>query len=130
VHFALYAISRKADLKAGSSKARSAMRIRRTGLSCAVALLGATAAQADDAARGLIERDGVMRFNGFRIEQDTTRDPLLRGRALDQPRRAEAVIPAPPGSKTRVIVDMTMRYRPPEVTMPYLPAPAQTPGPK
>ena len=106
------------------------MRILRAAFLCAVALLAATAAQADDAARGLIERDGVMRFNGFRIEQDTTRDPLLRGRALVQPRRAEAAIPAPPGSKTRVIVDMTMRYRPPEVTMPFLPAPAQTLGPK
>ena len=106
------------------------MRILRAAFLCSVALLAATAAQADDAARGLIERDGVMRFNGFRIEQDTTRDPLLRGRALVQPRRAEAAIPAPPGSKTRVIVDMTMRYRPPEVTMPFLPAPAQTLGPK
>ena len=108
------------------------MTIRRAAFSCALALLGSTAiaAQADDTARGLIERDGVVRFNGFRIEQDTARDPLIRGRVLDQPRRAEAPIPTPPGAKPRVVVDMTMRYRPPEVTMPYLPAPAQTLGPK
>jgi len=108
------------------------MKIRRAAFSCALALLGATAiaAQADDTARGLIERNGVVRFNGFRIEQDTARDPLIRGRALDRPGRAEAVIPTPPGAKQKVIVDMTMRYRPPEVTMPYLPAPAQTLGPK
>ena len=130
MHLALYAISRKAGIYPGSSKARPAVKIRRAAFSCAIALLGSTAARADDTARGLIERDGVTRFNGFRIEQDTARDPLIRGRVLDRPRRAEAVIPAPPGANKRVIVDMTMRYRPPEVTIPYLPPPPQTAGPK
>lgn len=128
MHLALYEVSRKT----GFRKHRPAATIRRAVLSCAVTLLAATvvAAQADDKARGLIEKDGVVRFNGFRIEQNTERDPLIRGRVLDQPGRAEAVIPTPRGAKQRVIVDMTNRYRPPEVTMPYLPPPPPTLAPR
>lgn len=132
MHFTLYAIGRKAGFPDVYPKARPAMKIRRAAFSCAFALLGATAmaAQAADEARGLIEKDGVTRFNGFRIEQNTERDPLTRGRVLNQPGRAEAAIPTPPGARNRVIIDMTTRYRPPENILRYLPAPAQTLGPK
>ena len=132
MHLALYAISRKAGFLAGFPKDRPAAKFRRAAFSCALALVAATAgaARADDTARGLIESNGVVRFNGFRIEQNTGRDPLTRGRALDQPPRAKAVIPTPRGAQQRVIVDMTKRYRPPEVTIPYLPPPPQTLEPR
>jgi len=125
VRIALYELSRHS----GVVKNRPARHFRRTVFLCALALLGATAAHAQEKPRGLVENNGVTRFNGFRIEQNTERDALSRGRVLDQPRRAEAVIPTQRGAKQRVIVDMTMRYRPPENTLRYLPAPGPVPVP-